>query len=254
MDHETVGARIFQVRQALGVDPRKPLSVRAFAAVLTEAAGARLGGDRRYDGSTISRWERGLVTPSLDDLAVIASIDPIQRGKAWLAWGEDDSARSWRLAPGGREIVTVDEYRQILLGGFRRTIEHMVSVSPPDLAEQMRAQMPDMMAGFRDELDQVKTLAGLQIYASRLTAFLRQAAEHAIARGAGRPAAHPYEPELPDESPEAIRDQVTRDTDPALTRAALDAVNAISRAEAERAAAPAPPAAPRRRRRSAGQG
>jgi hypothetical protein len=77
----SVGERVYEVREALGTR-RKPLSQDAFAALLTAQGG------RTYYGSEFSLIERGAKALTLDDVAVIAAVDPQHRGKLWLAWGE----------------------------------------------------------------------------------------------------------------------------------------------------------------------
>lgn len=82
-DGGTRAERLFAVRAALGEGVRKPLSLRAFAELLTEQA----GDGRRYHASQLSGWETGAGVPTVDDFAVIAAVDPERRGPAWLAWG-----------------------------------------------------------------------------------------------------------------------------------------------------------------------
>ena len=83
MDESTRAGRLFAIRAALGEGPRKPMSLRAFADLLTE----RAEGGRKYHASQLSGWETGASEPGLDDVALIASLDPEQRGPGWLAFG-----------------------------------------------------------------------------------------------------------------------------------------------------------------------
>ena len=78
---DSLGDRVFEVRKALG-DKRKPLSQEAFAALLTER------GEKVYYGPDFSNVERNKKPLTLEDVAVIASVDPERRGKLWLGWGE----------------------------------------------------------------------------------------------------------------------------------------------------------------------
>lgn len=78
----TLGQRIFQVRLALGDGVRKPLSMRDFAALLSRTAGR----EPPYSVSFISRWENGESEPRLDELVLIAHVDPLRRGAPWLAF------------------------------------------------------------------------------------------------------------------------------------------------------------------------
>lgn len=83
---ETVHDRVFTIRQALGENRRRPLSQKAFAALLSERAQA-MGKGTKFDESMIGRTETSRV-PDVDEVEVIASVDPLDRGAAWLAWGE----------------------------------------------------------------------------------------------------------------------------------------------------------------------
>jgi transcriptional regulator with XRE-family HTH domain len=76
-----VSERLKAVREATG------LTQARFLPRLNQAA-ERLG-VREYSQSTLSRLESGMQTASFDDVAVFAAVDPLQRGKLWLAWGEE---------------------------------------------------------------------------------------------------------------------------------------------------------------------
>lgn len=82
---ETPGERVFLVRQALGT-LRRPCPMEPFAKQLTLAA-QRLGLGLRYHPSTISDIEAGNRAVTLDDARVVASVDPLRRGEAWVAFG-----------------------------------------------------------------------------------------------------------------------------------------------------------------------
>lgn len=71
-----VPARLRAIREATG------LTQEQFRAVL-----ARAGLD--ISQSQLSRLENGGEVPDLDELAAYAAVDPLQRGRLWLAWGDD---------------------------------------------------------------------------------------------------------------------------------------------------------------------
>lgn len=112
----TTGHRVFLVRQALGPSPRRPLSQEAFAQLLSGQPGAR-----RYYGPEVSLWEQDKKDLTRDDIAVVASVDPLQRGKLWVGWGEDEkspasgdagdrfSAEKWRDVSGQAEQDAAEE-------------------------------------------------------------------------------------------------------------------------------------------------
>lgn len=87
---ETVHDRVFMIRAALGENRRRPLSQRAFAVLLTDRAKA-MGKAVAFDESMIGRTETSRV-PDVDEVEVIASVDPEDRGAAWLAWGGSPAA------------------------------------------------------------------------------------------------------------------------------------------------------------------
>ena len=84
---DDIGERVFAVRLALGDGVRKPLALRPFAEVVTLIGAKLFTPDYRRDASTISRWETGQQSLTLEDAAAVAANDPLQRGPAWLAWG-----------------------------------------------------------------------------------------------------------------------------------------------------------------------
>lgn len=87
---ETVHDRVFTIRQALGESRRKALSQKAFALLLNERARA-MGKSVTFDESKIVRTETTRV-PDVDEVEVIASVDPEDRGASWLAWGQPRGA------------------------------------------------------------------------------------------------------------------------------------------------------------------
>jgi hypothetical protein len=87
------GARVFEIRAALGSGPRKPLSQEAFAALLNTKKG------RTFYGPEISMIERDKKDLTREDIAIIASVDPLSRSKEWLGWG-DVGTMPKRVDPG----------------------------------------------------------------------------------------------------------------------------------------------------------
>jgi hypothetical protein len=104
----SVGERVYEVREALGTR-RKPLSQDAFAALLTAQGG------RTYYGSEFSLIERDAKALTLDDVAVIAAVDPHHRGKLWLAWGEATDSTLQQADP----ISSAEEPKAKEMTGFR---------------------------------------------------------------------------------------------------------------------------------------
>ncbi|NUO62683.1 MAG: helix-turn-helix transcriptional regulator [Gemmatimonadaceae bacterium] len=106
---ETVGQRVYLIRSALGPDVRTELSLREFAELLNRVSG------KSFDPSELSKMERGKRGVSLDDVAVIASVDPERRGRYWLAWGAEADAfvdlntiGRGRKSRGGRKVSSSD--------------------------------------------------------------------------------------------------------------------------------------------------
>lgn len=95
---EPVGDRVRAVREAR--QEKQP----EFAAAMTRAA-KRLKLKDRYDNSTVSKMESGMRRVTLEDVAVVASLDPDRRGVLWLAWAAELRAQLadlGQLAPGSR--------------------------------------------------------------------------------------------------------------------------------------------------------
>lgn len=96
-----VGARLKSVRVALG------LSQLEFIALLWE----KLGYELRQ--SELSRIESGKQAATLEDFTAFAAVDPLQRGRAWLAF-EDGPMTAGQ---GGKTISgTADEVLAALEG------------------------------------------------------------------------------------------------------------------------------------------
>lgn len=82
MKEDTPAQRAYSVRLALGDGWKVPLPMAAFAALLSKQPGAG-----RYDSSVVSRLESGARKLTLVDAAAYAAVDPLKRGRAWVAWG-----------------------------------------------------------------------------------------------------------------------------------------------------------------------
>ncbi len=82
-----VAGRVYLVRLACGDGVALPLSMTDFARLLNGRTG------RHYDRGTIARLEIGRQAARLVDIECIAAVDPLKRGRSWLAFGE--SAERW---------------------------------------------------------------------------------------------------------------------------------------------------------------
>lgn len=82
-EHNTRGHRVYLIREALGTR-REPMPLQRFADVIRETTGAV------YDKATLSRMETGERKVSLEDIETIAQVDPLKRGKVWLAGWDDE--------------------------------------------------------------------------------------------------------------------------------------------------------------------
>lgn len=121
---DTPGKRAYLIRLALGDGLKTPMTMAAFAALLTKRSKVV------YDSSMISRMESGERKVTLDDIAYMAALDPLTRGKSWLAFGESvdmaqliDPSKDRRLT--GEEIqrardVVAQARKEKKNGGKRR--------------------------------------------------------------------------------------------------------------------------------------
>lgn len=82
MEYTTFAERLFAVRASLGEGPRKPLALRLLDDLIFEKTG------RRLHASELSAMEQGERIPRINDVEAIASVDPLKRGAAWLAYGD----------------------------------------------------------------------------------------------------------------------------------------------------------------------
>ena len=80
---ETVGERIYLIREALG-SRRDPMPLDKFAELIQTETGAV------YDKSVLSRMETGDRKVTLEDVAALSQVDPLKRGRDWLGWGDQD--------------------------------------------------------------------------------------------------------------------------------------------------------------------
>jgi hypothetical protein len=102
---ETRGQRFFLVRLACGDGIRRPEPMREFVQRVARAAGLVI------HPSVLSEIEndKATKTVTLDQIAAVASVDPLRRGKLWLAWGEaEDSARR-ALSPASKRLEAEPE-------------------------------------------------------------------------------------------------------------------------------------------------
>lgn len=76
---ETPGQRLYLIRLACGDGIRRAESLDDFSARIKRASG------EVYDPATLSRLERGVQQWKLSDVETLARLDPLRRGRAWLA-------------------------------------------------------------------------------------------------------------------------------------------------------------------------
>ena len=95
MKADTPGKRVYLVRLARGDGVKNPERLEDFASALSALSG------KRYDGSMISRMENGGRTVSIRESELIASLDPLRRSPAWVAFGDEKAP-----AETGAEDVT----------------------------------------------------------------------------------------------------------------------------------------------------
>ena len=77
----SIGDRVRSIRELRG--EKQP----EYATALNAAA-KRLKLPKNYSVSTISRLETGRQEITLEDVLIIAAVDPEKRGRDWLAWGD----------------------------------------------------------------------------------------------------------------------------------------------------------------------
>jgi hypothetical protein len=101
VEPQTPGQRLFLIRLACGDGIRKPESMRDFAERVHIATGAE------YEHSTIGMLERDLQGWRLKDAKAFAIVDPLKRGEAWLAFGNEPPAEPLP-APGEPRVPRPD--------------------------------------------------------------------------------------------------------------------------------------------------
>lgn len=74
--------RLLAVRRALQSE-RKPLPYPDLEALIYERTGVRISRE------TLRQMEIGNRLPDIAVVGAIAAVDPLERGRAWLAWGAD---------------------------------------------------------------------------------------------------------------------------------------------------------------------
>ena len=79
------------IRVAVGGSLREQISQEQLAELVQQRTG------RPFDKFKISRLERGAQDLSRQDAIDIASVDPEQRGPAWLMFGEDEGGQGAEL-------------------------------------------------------------------------------------------------------------------------------------------------------------
>jgi transcriptional regulator with XRE-family HTH domain len=90
----TIGQRVYLVRLACGDGIRKAMPMREFAEVVG------------FHPSRISDIENNKSKPSLDEVEALAHVDPLDRGRSWIAWGDEDEMFT--------EITSGDDLRRAM--------------------------------------------------------------------------------------------------------------------------------------------
>lgn len=81
-DTATIGQRFYAIRLALGDGVRKAMPMREFVALVKKRTGREI---HASELSGIERDTRKVV--DVNDVAAVAAVDPLRRGRDWLAWG-----------------------------------------------------------------------------------------------------------------------------------------------------------------------
>lgn len=74
--------RLLMIRRALQSE-RKPLAYPELETLILERTGKKISRE------TLRQLEIGNRVPDLSVVEAIAAVDPLQRGRVWLAWGAD---------------------------------------------------------------------------------------------------------------------------------------------------------------------
>lgn len=80
---ETPGQRLFKIRLACGDGHRDAEPLEEFAARVKRRTG------KSYSAMTLSLLERMKQNWKLDDVDSFSAVDPLARGRTWLAWGDE---------------------------------------------------------------------------------------------------------------------------------------------------------------------
>lgn len=79
--------RLLAIRRALQSE-RKPLPYPDLEALIYERTGVKISRE------TLRQMEIGNRVPDIAVVGAIAAVDPLERGRAWLAWGADGEDES----------------------------------------------------------------------------------------------------------------------------------------------------------------
>jgi hypothetical protein len=79
---DTPAKRVYAIRLARGDGWKVAEPMDVFAAAMTAV------GKGRYDSSKVSRIESGERKVSIEDAEVLAAVDPLKRGAAWVAFNQ----------------------------------------------------------------------------------------------------------------------------------------------------------------------
>lgn len=104
---DSAGYRVYLVRRALGPDPRHEMPQRQFADVLNAKA-KELKKGSRFDSSIVTRLEKNERRLQLDEVEVIAAVDPLGRSRAWLAWGDAAPAIRQAIEAAAEQLKTAE--------------------------------------------------------------------------------------------------------------------------------------------------
>ncbi len=83
----TPGQRVYLIRLAHGDGVKNPMPLAEFVALVKKRRGVT------YDASAVSRMENGTRKVTLEDIDVLAPLDPLKRGKMWLAGWDESQPR-----------------------------------------------------------------------------------------------------------------------------------------------------------------
>jgi len=96
---ETIGERLFKIREACGDSRRDPETLDDFAERVRKKTG------KAYNPVTLSLLERMKRKWQVVDVEAFAAVDPLNRGRLWLA-GWTDSGEGEKHIPDARRKPT----------------------------------------------------------------------------------------------------------------------------------------------------